>query len=222
MGKNGLTLLLWYLCFWGFPGGSDGKETACNVGDLGSIPESGISPGEGNGYPLQSSCLENSMDREAQWATIHGVAKNRTWLPFSHFHFCFLRIAAHKVKQFGPICVDIFVPFFLLSPPSSFLPSFHFFSLPFLPPSSPFFFPLTFPLSLFFLPYFFLPHHLFSPFIVFHSQLLNKQPLLPPWGMCTAFFCNPEASLSVPPSLLAEAAFLSALKFLAKKPIKWR
>ena len=50
---------------WGFPGGSDGKASACNAGDLGSIPESGRSPGEGNGNPLQYSCLENSMDRGA-------------------------------------------------------------------------------------------------------------------------------------------------------------
>ena len=46
-----------------FPDGSDGKESACNAGDLGSIPRSGRSPGEGNGYPLQYSCLQNSMDR---------------------------------------------------------------------------------------------------------------------------------------------------------------
>jgi len=45
---------------WGFPGGSDGKESACNVGDPGSVPESGRSPADGNGYPLQYSCLENS------------------------------------------------------------------------------------------------------------------------------------------------------------------
>ena len=47
----------------GFPGGSDGKESACNVGDPGLIPGSGRSPGEGNGNPLQYSCLENFMDR---------------------------------------------------------------------------------------------------------------------------------------------------------------
>ena len=47
----------------GFPGGSDSKESACNIGDLGLILGSGRSPGEGNGYPLQDSCLENSMDR---------------------------------------------------------------------------------------------------------------------------------------------------------------
>ena len=48
----------------GFPGGSGGKESACNVGDLGSIPGSGRSPGEENGNPLQGSCLENFTDRE--------------------------------------------------------------------------------------------------------------------------------------------------------------
>ena len=59
-----------------FPGGSDGKESACNAGDLGSIPELGRSPGEGNGYPLHYSYLENPMDRGAWWATVHVVAKN--------------------------------------------------------------------------------------------------------------------------------------------------
>ena len=64
----------------GFLGGSDGKESACITGDLGSIPGSGISPGEGNGYPLQYSFLQNSMDRGAWWATVHGVAKCQTQL----------------------------------------------------------------------------------------------------------------------------------------------
>ena len=63
-----------------FPGGSDGKESACHLGDLGLIPRSGRSPGEGIGYPLQYSCLENSMDREAWQATVHGVTKSWTWL----------------------------------------------------------------------------------------------------------------------------------------------
>ena len=61
-----------------FPGDSIGKESTCSAGDLGSIPGSGRSPGEGNGYPLQYSCLENPMDRGAWWATVHGAAKGRT------------------------------------------------------------------------------------------------------------------------------------------------
>ena len=64
----------------GFPGGSDGKESACNAGDMGSIPGSGRSPGEGNGNPLQYSCLENAMDRGAWKSTVHGVTKSRTQL----------------------------------------------------------------------------------------------------------------------------------------------
>ena len=55
------------------------KESACNVGDPGSIPGSGRFPGEGNGNPLQYSCLENTMDRGAWWATVHGVTKS--WTP---------------------------------------------------------------------------------------------------------------------------------------------
>ena len=63
-----------------FPGGSDGKESICNAGDPGSIPGLGRSPGEGNGYPLQYSCLGNPVDRGSWWATVHGVAKSRTQL----------------------------------------------------------------------------------------------------------------------------------------------
>ena len=70
MVKNGLQI----------KNGSDGKESACNAGDLGSIPGSGSSPGEGNGNPLQYSCLENPMDGRTWWATVHGVAKSRTRL----------------------------------------------------------------------------------------------------------------------------------------------
>jgi len=64
----------------GFPGGSDSKESACNAGVLGLIPGSGRSPGEGNGNPLQCSCLQNSMDRGAWLATVQGVTKSWTWL----------------------------------------------------------------------------------------------------------------------------------------------
>ena len=60
-----------------FPRSSVGKESACSAGDLGWIPGSGRSPGEGNGNPLQCSCLENPMDRGAWWATVSGVARVR-------------------------------------------------------------------------------------------------------------------------------------------------
>ena len=60
----------------GFPGGLDGKESGCNAGDPGLIPGSERPPEEGNGNPLQYSCLENSMDRGAWQATVHGVAKS--------------------------------------------------------------------------------------------------------------------------------------------------
>ena len=66
--------------FLGFPGGSAGKESACNAGDLGSIPGMGGSPGEGNGYSLHYSGLENSMD-----CIVHGVAKS--WTRLRDFHF---------------------------------------------------------------------------------------------------------------------------------------
>ena len=75
------------LSFQGFSGGSDSKESSCDVGDLGLISGSGRSPGEGNGDPLQDSCLENSMDRGAWWATVHEVSKSQTRL--SEFHFKF-------------------------------------------------------------------------------------------------------------------------------------
>ena len=60
----------------GFPGGSDGEESACEAGNLGLIPGSGRSSGEGNGYPLQYSCLETPMDRGAWQATAHKVAES--------------------------------------------------------------------------------------------------------------------------------------------------
>ena len=63
-----------------FLGGSDDKESACNAGDLGSIPGLGRFPGEGNRSPLQYSCLENPMDKGAWRITIHGVTKSRTRL----------------------------------------------------------------------------------------------------------------------------------------------
>ena len=76
-----------------FPGGSDGKESACNAGDAGSVPGLGRSPGEWNGYPLQYSYLKNSMDRGAWQATVHGVAKSRTRLSDFHFHLSLITFA---------------------------------------------------------------------------------------------------------------------------------
>ena len=69
----------------GFPGGSGGKESACNAGDQDLIPGWGRSHREGNGYPLQYSCLEDSMDKGAWRATVHGVTKS--WTRLSDFHF---------------------------------------------------------------------------------------------------------------------------------------
>ena len=67
-----------YTCIWGFPGGSDSKACTCSIGDLGLIPGLGRSPEEGNGYSLQYSCLENSVDRGAWWTIVHGVTKSQT------------------------------------------------------------------------------------------------------------------------------------------------
>ena len=84
--------LLWHMAcsalYW-FPRGSAGKESACDAEVQGPIPGSGRSPGEGNDYLLQYYCLENSMDRGALGATVHGVAKSQTWLSESHFNFVF-------------------------------------------------------------------------------------------------------------------------------------
>ena len=81
----------------GFPGGSEVKATACNAGDPGSIPGWGKSPGEGNGNPLQYSCLENPMEGGAWEATVHGVAKSRTRL--SDFPFTYI-----PGRMFNDLC----------------------------------------------------------------------------------------------------------------------
>ena len=67
-----------YICIYVFPGGSDGKESSCNAGNLGSIPGLGRYPGEGNRYSLQYSGLEKSTDRGGWQATVHEVAKSQT------------------------------------------------------------------------------------------------------------------------------------------------
>ena len=80
LGKETSTFIKSKFMLWGFPGGTDSKESTCNSGDPGSIPGSGRSPEEGNGNSLQYSCLENPMDRGAWRATVHGVAKSWTLL----------------------------------------------------------------------------------------------------------------------------------------------
>ena len=95
------------LFLMGFPGGSDGKESACNEGDLSLIPGSGGSPWEGNGYPLHYSCLENSMDRGTWRVIIHGVAKS--WISLSDYH--------KKSLQRRPIAViKLFFHMYLIFP----------------------------------------------------------------------------------------------------------
>ena len=76
----------------GFPGGSDSKEFTCNAGGPGSILGSRRSPGEGNGYPLWYSCLENPMERKAWQATVHGVAESDLTEQLTHSHM-------HKVRK---------------------------------------------------------------------------------------------------------------------------
>ena len=83
----------------GFPGSLDGKASSYNVGDLGLIPGSARSPGEGNGNPLQYSCLENPMDWGTWWATVHGIAKSPTRL--SDFTFTFTLSLFVAVKSYN-------------------------------------------------------------------------------------------------------------------------
>ena len=75
---NQFNVIKTYTIFTGLPGGSDDKESACNAGDLGSIPGLGRSPGGGHGNSLQCSCLENPMDRGARQVTVPGAAKSDT------------------------------------------------------------------------------------------------------------------------------------------------
>ena len=95
MNIGGACIFLKYGFLWmSFPGSSDGKASACNAGDPGSIPVSGRSPGERNGNLLQYSCLENPMDRGAWQATVHGVAKiGHDWVTLL---FTFLWICAQE------------------------------------------------------------------------------------------------------------------------------
>ena len=88
------------LC-WDFPGGSVGKEPACNAGDIGVaglIPRSGKAPGGGHGNRLQYSCLENPMDRGAQWAMVHGVTESWAWLRQLSKHTCRLTLLVSRLS----------------------------------------------------------------------------------------------------------------------------
>ena len=87
------------------PGDSEVKASACNAGDLGSIPGSGSSPGGGNGNPLQYSCLENRMDRGAWWATVHGVAKSWTRLSDLTYLLTYLTCPRSQTWKWWGRCV---------------------------------------------------------------------------------------------------------------------
>ena len=98
---------------WGFPGGSDGKESACNLGDPGSIPGSGRSPGDGNGNPLQYSHLENPMDGGGWCAmafTVRGVAKSQTQLSDWNFHF----LNHWTTRGLSQVCLNVYGVFIRL------------------------------------------------------------------------------------------------------------
>ena len=87
----------------GFPSGSDGKESACNAGDLGLIPGLRRSPGGGHSNPLQYSCLENPMERGAWQATVHGVTKNQTRLSdFTSLHFIHVSMTFSQIIPPSP------------------------------------------------------------------------------------------------------------------------
>ena len=100
---------------WGFPGGSDSKESTCNAGDLGLIPGLGRSPGEGNGCPLQYSCLENFMNKEAWRAIGHGIAESDMTEQLTHTHNDICPSLWHHTDHFHcpkyPLCfTSVFLP----------------------------------------------------------------------------------------------------------------
>ena len=110
-----LILILWQVLYYlGFPGDSDSNESACNIGDLGSIPGLGRSPGEGNGSPLQYSCLEISRDRGAWQAVVHGVAES--WTQLSDFHLYYPEISKNgPILFFTLFYYNYFIHFYFLA-----------------------------------------------------------------------------------------------------------
>ena len=103
----------------GFPGGSDSKESTCNVRDLSSIPGLGRSPGEGNSNPLQYSCLENPRNGGAWWAAVYGVTQSRTRLKrlsssmhiyiyyiYNFIHLCLAALGLHCCMRSFSSCSD--------------------------------------------------------------------------------------------------------------------
>ena len=97
-------------CLLGFPGGSEVKASACNVGDLGLIPGSGRSLGEWNGNPLQYSCLENPLDGGAWWAIVHGVTKSQTQLSDFTSHQQPWNLVVFLTFHCSYLCTWLFMP----------------------------------------------------------------------------------------------------------------
>ena len=97
----------------GFPGGSDSKESAYNAGELDSIPGLGRLPGEGNGYPLQYSCLENPMDTGTWWATVHGVTESQTQLRATLLYILDINLFQLNILNYFLVCQLYFL--YLLS-----------------------------------------------------------------------------------------------------------
>ena len=133
--------------FWGFRCSSDGKESTCSAGDLGLIPGSGRSPGEGKGYPLQYSCLENPMDRWAWWSRVHVVAELDTteWLLGRRFKILNMACEALLTLSASPLsshsgllpqglgkCCFLDLKCYALTQPSKALASYPLLSLPYL------------------------------------------------------------------------------------------
>ena len=153
----------------GLSGGSHSKESACGAGDPGLIHGSGRSLGEGNGSPLQYSCLENSMDRGTWWATVHGVAKSQTWLKNEHS----LDVASHQTSQIQWVQNWAYH----WSPPAQACILFH------MPPL------ITAPLSI----QFPLPEICKSPVILlFSSNFSSWSQLLCPAGFILNYFSSPR------------------------------